>query len=180
MPAVIENIDGLNFMKGFLYMTRDGGAADAVDFAALQDISINYAAEFTEIRGPEKLSPLGVGVTGEQLSGSASSAVLKTEQLIGLIGGSDSYSAGPDETTFTKKNTEEPRTFDLRLKSPSDGSTLEVIVYRCLCTGYRLIEGNANREFKISGFDFRAYGQTTAQGEKLFQVIRPGNTTGAS
>lgn len=178
MAATIENLDGLIFKKGFLYATRDGGATDAVAFAALQNISLNHAFEFTELRGPEKLSPLGVGVTGESLTGSAEFAVMTPEQFVAIMGGSQADDG--TNTTYTKKNTEEPRTFDLRLKAPLDGSDLEVVVYRCLCTNYRILDGSANREFNLTAFDFRAYGQTDANGAKLFTVKRPGVLTGAS
>lgn len=177
----IQNLDGLVFMKGFATASRAGsGLNDAVGMAALQECSITHGFEFAEARGPESLQPLGVGVVGENLSGSIRHLVLNAEQLVVFLGGSATYAAGTNKTTYTKLTDQEPNPFDLRLKTPEDGSDLEVIVYNALASNMPIVEGGANREFKVFGLDWRAYGQNTAQGKKLFQVILPGNQTSAS
>lgn len=179
MAIPIQNIDGLVFMKGFAYASRVGGASDAVGMAALQECSISHGYSYAEARGPESLSPIGVGVVEETLSGSIRHMVFNTEQLVVMLGGTASYNGGTGKTTYTKLNNQEPSPFNLRLVTPNDASDLEILVYNCLATNQPIIEGGANREFKAFGVDWRAYGQTTAQGDKLFQVIRGGNETGA-
>lgn len=176
----ISNLDGLVFMKGFAYASRIGGTPDAVGMAALQECSIQHAYGTAEARGPESLQPIGVGITEETLSGSIRHMVLNAEQLQVFLGGTASYNGGTGRTTFTKLTDQEPSPFNLHLKTPDDGSDMEVYVYNALATSMPIIEGGANREFKTFGIDWRAYGQTTAQGKKLFEVLLPGNQTGSS
>lgn len=182
MPAAvpISNIDGLIFMKGFAYASRIGGVSDAIPMAALQECSIQHGFDLVEARGPESLQPIGVGIGGESLTGTIRHMVLAAEQLLVFGGGSMAYSGGTGKTTYTKLTDEEPTPFNLHLATPVDGSDMEVFVYNCLATGQPIIDGGANREFKTFGIDWRAYGQTTAQGKKLYQVVLPGNATGTS
>lgn len=180
MSAVIENLDGLLFKKGFLFGTREGGTADVIGFGALQNIELAYSTSTVEISGPEAFTPLGVGLTGETLTGSAEFAVFTPNQLEMALGGSTDYDAGNDVTTYTKLTTQEPGPFNLRLKTPSDGSEMELVLYRCLCTGFGVLRGGANREFNVSNFDFRVYGQAIDDGAKLFDIILPGDLTQSS
>lgn len=180
MAIPIQNLDGLVFMKGFAYASRIGGVQDAVGMAALQECSLSHGYSTAEARGPESLQPLGVGITEETLTGSIRYLVCTAEQFQVFIGGTISYNGGTGKTTWVKTVNQEPSGFNLRLKTPDDGSDLEVIVYNCLGTNQPIIEGGANREFKTFGVDFRAYGQTPAQGGKLIETIHPGNQTGAS
>lgn len=176
----IQNLDGLIFMKGFAYASRVGGVSDAIQMGALQECSIQHAYSTAEARGPESLQPLAVGIVEETLSGSIRHLVLNTEQLLVFTGGSVAYSGGTGRTTYTKLTDEEPTAFNLHLATPLDGSDMEVYIYNCLATGQPIVDGGANREFKSFGVDWRAYGQNTAQGKRLFQVILPGNMTGSS
>lgn len=181
VPAVpISNLDGLVFMKGFAYASRGAGFQDTIGMAALQECSIQHSYSYAEARGPESLQPLGVGVTEEMLTGSIRHMVFNTEQLVVFLGGTASYSGGTGKTTFTKLIDQEPNPFNLRLKTPEDGSDMEILVYQCLCQNQPIIEGSANRDWKVFGVDWRAYGQSTSGGKKLFEVIVQGNQTGSS
>lgn len=180
MAIPIQNLDGLVFMKGFAYASRIGGTPDAVGMAALQECSISHSYSYAYARGPESLQNLGVGVTEESLTGSIRHMVCTAEQFQVFLGGTMSYSGGTLKTTYVKKVNEEPSAFNLHLKTPEDGSDMEVYVYKCLCTNQPVIEGGANREFKTFGVDWKAEGQNTAEGSKLFEIIFPGNQTGSS
>lgn len=176
----ISNLDGLVFMKGFAYASRIGGTPDAVGMAALQECSISHSYSGVEANGPESLQPLAYGITGEQLTGTIRHLVCTAEQFVVFMGGSMAYNGGTGKTTYTKKVNEEPSGFNLHLKTPDDGSDLEIYVYNCLATNQPVIEGGANREFKVFGVEWRAFGQTAAQGSKLMDIIFPGNQTAAS
>lgn len=180
MAIPIQNLDGLVFMKGFAYASRIGGTPDAVGMAALQECSLSHGYSTAEARGPESLQPLGVGITEETLTGSIRYLVCTAEQFQVFVGGTISYNGGTGKTTWTKTVNQEPSGFNLHLKTPDDGSDFECYVYNCLGTNQPIIEGGANREFKVFGVDFRAYGQTPAQGGKLIETIHPGNQTSSS
>lgn len=182
MPAAvpISNMDGLVFMKGFAFASRIGGTPDAIGMAALQECSVSHTYSYAYARGPESLQNLGVGVTEESLTGSIRHMVVTAEQFVVFLGGSMAYDGGTGKTTYTKLVDEEPSAFNLHLKTPIDGSDMEIYVYKALCTNQPVIEGGANREWKVFGVDWKAEGQNTAEGKKLFQVIFPGNQVGTS
>lgn len=176
----IQNLDGMVFMKGFAYASRGTGFSDSITMAALQECSVSHSYAFAEARGPESLQPLGVGITDEVLSGSIRHMVLNAEQFEVFIGGTSSYSGGTGKTTFTKLIDQEPNKFNLRLRTPEDGTDMEVLIYGCLATNHNVVDGSANREWKVFGVDWRAYGQSMTGGKKLFEVLLPGNQTGSS
>jgi hypothetical protein len=176
---VIQNLDNTHFFKGFLYGTIDaaGETADGIPFGALQSISLQHEWGIAELRGPESLAPLGVGITEENLTGSARQGVLLPSQLKMMLGGTVVHSGG--RTTYTKKVNEEPVPFHLHLINPDDGSGIEALLYRCLATNTPLIDGADNRAFVMQGLDFKVYGKVLDGDTEatLFKMIFPGNLT---
>src|SRR4051794_32585366 len=109
MPGglVLQNLNGLRFVKGFLFATpyaSDGvtpHTSDALSHGALQDISIEHSYGLVKLMGPESLAPLGVGISEETLTFAAKQGVVGTEHFATYIGGNESFSAGV--TTYTKR-----------------------------------------------------------------------------
>lgn len=178
--AVLTNLDGLTFQKGYIYLTREGGTADAVGFGALQNINLSHTFAFSELSGPESLSPLGVGIQSESLTGTWDYGVITPEQFLTLIGGSQVFST--PNTVYTKLVNEEPLPFDLHFESGVSGSDdMDLYLYRCLSDSVSL--RGENRTFSIGSGSFRCYGQdvtTYGANAKLFTFTRPGNLTNSS
>jgi len=176
--AAIANLDQLVFNKGYAYGSIQNNTNDAIPFGALQNIGLNHNFGFSELIGPESLSPVGVGVKSEELTGTWDYGVIDTEQFIMFMGGTQAYNAGANKTTFTKLVDQEPQPFDFHLKSALASPDLEIFLYRCLSPSFSLKAGN--REFVTGSGNFRCYGQDAAAGGLLFQVVKPGNRANTS
>lgn len=175
--TVVSNLDELVFNKGYMYATRSGGATDAIAFGALQNVSLSHEFGYAEISGPESLTPLGVGISSETLSGSFDHGVIHPEQLVAAIGGSMAVSG--QDTIYTKLRDQEPAAFDLHFESGVSGrDDMDLMLYNCLMPSWSLRADN--RTFVIGSGSFRVYGQTTANGARLFTLTKPGNLTNAS
>lgn len=179
--AAIANIDQLLFPKGYLFATIDGHTTDSISYGAIQNISAEHAFTFSEMRGPESLAALGVGVQTESVNGSWENGVIDVEQYVLACGGSMSYNAGTNKTTYTKKVDQEPLTFDIHaLSGPTAAlSDFEAFFYRCLSPSMKLVDLK-NREWSMGGGSFNCYGQDVAAGGKLFEIVRTGNRTNSS
>lgn len=179
--GVLTNLDNQVFQKGYLYGTRSGGASQAIGFGALQNVSVRDAFTWVDQRGPEALSPIGVGLGEENLTGSFESGVLLPEQFIMALGGSQTYDAATDYTVYTKRVNDEPQPFDIDCTS-EEGSAPEVKCkfYRCLCNDWNIWGAN-NRQWMTGGGSFRVIGEDS-QGStrRLFTWSRRGNSTNAS
>ena len=176
--GVLTNLDGLVWNKGYVYGTRDGGTTDAIQFGALQNIRISHSFTKAEISGPESLSPLGVGIVSEQLTGTFSFGVITPEQFFMALGGGLSYSGGDDETTYTKLVNEEPKPYNLRCPSELGSSPgFEAQFFRCVTDTWN-IQSADNRAWMIGEGGFRVYGE--ANGGRLFIVTKPGSLINAS
>lgn len=182
MPSgmVVKNLNGLRFVKGFLYATAynpDGSArtADLVAHGALQDISISHAFTYAKLMGPEALPPLGIGITEENLTFSAKAGVVALEHFASYIGGSVAFDG--TNSTYTKNVNEEQQKCDLKLKTPSDGSDMTVRLYGCIVENCAIIANVANRGFHIGDISGQVYGQGATANSKLFDIVMPGNAT---
>lgn len=179
--AVLANIDGLVFAKGRMYGTIQGHGQDQIEFGALGNVSITHAFTFAEQSGPESLSPLGVGVKDERLTGKWDYGVLTPEQFIMAMGGGQSYNAGTNRTSYSKNVADEPQPFDLHfLSGPTLAqSDLELYFYRCLADSWNIVNAD-NRAFSMGSGNFRCYGQDPGSGGVLFYITKPGNLTNSS
>lgn len=173
--GVLTNIDGLVWNKGQMYGTRTGGVADAIQFGALQNVRVSHSFQKAEITGPESLSPLGVGIVSENVTGTFSFGVITPEQFYMAIGGGLSYiGGGTDETTYTKLVNEEPTSYDLRCVSETGTNSpgIEASFFRCVTDSWNIISGD-NRAWMLGEGGFRVYGE--ANGGRLFTVTKPGS-----
>lgn len=174
--GVLTNLNELVWNKGYLYGTRSGGASNAIQFGALQNIKVNHTFQKVEIEGPESLAPLGVGIKSETVTGTFSYGVITPEQYFMALGGGLSYDG--TRTTFTKLVNEEPKPFDLYCQSEA-GTTpgMDVTLYRCVADNWNIYSGD-NRAWLVGEGGFRVYGE--ANGGRLFTISKPGDMTNAS
>lgn len=176
--GVLTNLSNQVFAKGYLYGTRSGGTTDAIQFGALQNVRFNDAFQKVEQSGPESLSPVGVGIQSETLTGTYSHGVITAEQFFMAYGGNMSYNAGTARTTYTKLVNEEPKAFDLRLDSEDQGSSsqMQIRVFNCVADGWSM--NFDNRVWVQPEGSFRVYGESG--GGRLWTVSFPGDMTNAS
>ena len=176
---VIQNLNNTHFWKGCLFGTINaaGETEDAIAMGALQNVSLQHEWGVAELRGPESLAPLGVGMTEENLTGSARYGVILPSQLKMLFGGTVTTVGG--RTIYKKPVNAEPAPFHLHCMNPGNATDLEVLLYNCIATGAPILDGTDNRAFVMQGFDFKVYGKLIAPDTEatLFQVIFPGNLT---
>lgn len=182
MPSgtVISNLNGLRFVKGFIYATAynaDGSArtTDGVAHGALQDISIEHNYGEVMLAGPESLAPLAVGISDETLTFTAKHGVIGLHHFATYIGGTVAVSGG--NSVYTKAVNQEPNRFDFKLKTPGDGSDMTVVLYGCVANRCNIVSNVANRQFHVGDFGGRAYGQGATDSSVLFTVTMPGNYT---
>jgi hypothetical protein len=167
--AAVINPANVIFAKGYLFGTIAGGLADDVPFAELMDVSIKSDLTFKEMRSSEQLTAAAVGIDSHRVTGSAKYGKVRARQFKMLRGGSAAYSS--PSTTLTIGVADEPKVFNLHLKSPSDGSDLEVKIYGCLSPSLNV--PLAMNDFVIPDFTFEAYGD----GVKIMDIILPGDQT---
>lgn len=186
---VIQNLDNTYFHKGYMYggINNAGEAEDGIRMGALQNISLTHEFGTASLRGPESLAPLGVGITEENLTGSARFGVLLPSQLKMMFGGTVTQGGG--KTTYRKKVNDEPYPFDLHLLSAGpDVATNDALggyefwLYNCICTNSPLIDGADNRAFVLRGIDFMVVGKLLEGDTEatLFEQIFPGNLTSST
>lgn len=176
--AVLTNLDGLVFNKGYLFGTISGHPTDSIEFGALQNVRLNHTFTFSDIYGPESLSMLGRGVEREELSGNFQRGVISPEQFILMNGGSMVYNGGSQSTVYTKLVNEEPLPFNVHFESQPSSPDFDIVLYRCTCSEWNL-EAN-NRAWILGGSTFMVHGQAVADGGKLFEFTKPGNLTNSS
>lgn len=177
--GTLTNIDGLVWNKGKLYGTRTGGTTDAIQFGALQRVSIQHSIQWADIRGPESLSILGRGQVSETLTGTFAFGVVTPEQYYMALGGGLSYDGGADETTYTKLVNEEARSFNVHCVS-EEGTTspgMDVTLYRCTADSWNIMVAE-NRSWVIGEGGFTCHGE--ANSGRLFTSTFPGNLVNAS
>src|SRR5438105_13974624 len=98
--GVINNLSGSKFFKGFIYgsIQGTGEAVRGIRFGALQNITLSHEFGMAELRGPEALAPLGVGITQETLNGTAEFASILASHGKMLTGMQPSYDAATNKT----------------------------------------------------------------------------------
>jgi hypothetical protein len=136
----------------------------------LQNIEVSVQQALEELMGPSQLTAIGVGVKEVKVTGSAEYAKIRARQFYALRGGS-APTFSSSKTTYNFGVNDEPVVFNLHLKSPSDGSEVELIVWGCVATTVEWkIQAN---NFVIPKFQFNAYGD----GTNIMRLILPGDQT---
>lgn len=176
--GVLTNLSNQVFSRAYLYGSRSGGASAAIQFGALQRVQFNHTFTKVEQNGPESLSPVGVAIGAETLTGSYQAGVITAEQFFMAYGGNMTYNAGTARTTFTKNVNEEPKAFDLRIDSEDQGSSsqMQITVFNCVADGWTM--SLENRQWVQPEGSFRVYGESG--GGRLYTISFPGDMTNAS
>jgi hypothetical protein len=182
--GVINNLDGAKFFKGFIYggIQSAGHPARGVRIGALQNVSLSHEWNAVELRGPEALPPLGVGIGGETLTGSAEFATFLASHAKMLFGSVATYNAGTNKTRVRKLGNTEPVPFDLHLESPDSNTSttdIEVDLYNCLAPSAQPFRADT-RTWAFASFNFNVYGRTIGGEHVLFDIFLPGNQTDSS
>lgn len=168
--SALVNPSNIVFAKGYLFGTRAGGTADDIPFGELQNVEITSQYALEELMGPGQLTAVAVGVKEHKVTGVAEWAKIRMRQYYMLRGGTaPSFASG--KTTYNIGVADEPVKFDLHLKSPSDGSDYELVVWGCVCSSLDLKFQLNN--FSIGKFQFQAYGD----GTNIMRLILPGDQT---
>lgn len=175
--GVINNLDGTTFWKGYIYgsIQTGGETPKGIRFGALQNVNISHSFAVAELRGPESLSPVGVGITSEEVSGTAEFASIFASQARMLTGAAVTQVGG--NTRVRKLVETEPVPFDLHLESPDGGANIQVDLYNCLNNGAYQIMRADTRAWIMSNFGFKAYGRNVGGERVLFDITLPGNQT---
>lgn len=176
--GVLTNLNNQVFSKAYLYGSRSGGVTDAIQFGALQRVQFSHTFTKVEQNGPESLSPLGVAIGAETLTGTYQAGVITAEQFFMAYGGNMSYSGGTQRTTYTKLVNEEPKAFDLRIDSEDQGSNsqMQIRVFNCVADGWTM--SLENRTWVQPEGSFRVYGESG--GGRLYTFSFPGDLTNQS
>jgi hypothetical protein len=168
MSAVI-NPTNIVFAKGYLFGTRQGGTSDDIPFGELQNIEVSSQYTLEELMGPGQLTAIAVGIKEHKVTGNAEYAKLRMRQYYMARGGTaPAYSSS---TTYNIGVNSEPVVFNLHLKTPSDGSEYELILYGCICTTMDL--KLALNNFSQGKFAFNVYGD----GTNVMRIVLPGDQT---
>jgi hypothetical protein len=155
---------GIIFAKGHLYADPDG---DNIELAELQDCSFEIRDTTKTARGPDSAWPVAVEIA--ERSGTLRCAFLKVQGrgMAKLLGATATYTG--NETTIPVINTTMPTAFKATLKSPSDGSDFELILYKVMPINVTI--PLAMRDFTIPNVEFEI--QVDAN-NKVCDIILPG------
>ncbi|MHB0913940.1 MAG: hypothetical protein ACYC2Y_10945 [Armatimonadota bacterium] len=157
---------GIIFAKGHLYADPDGGN---IEFAELQDVSFEVRDTTKQARGPESAFPLASEIADRSMSLRASFLKVQAQGLNKVLGGTVSYAN--NETTIAVGKTSLPSTFKCVLKSPSDGSDFELVLYKV--RPMNLTMPFAMRDFSIPNFEAEVM-VDESNGDKVCDIILPG------
>jgi hypothetical protein len=177
MAGVIKaanTVFAVGYLFGSIGAVGNAGVAlpDNIPFGQLQDIQIDDSLEIKELMGQGQLTAVSVGVGAVKITGSAKFAAIRARQVQMMRGG------GPPTfttatTTFQRKLTDEPTPFNLHLKSPSDGSDVELKIYNCISP--KLTYDFKLRDYVIPDFSFNVYGDPTSG--IIMEWLLPGDQT---
>ena len=150
--------DGLLFGTGVVTV---GGT----DLGVLQNVSFSISTSQAELRGGGSKFPVKVVTTSKNISGSAEFAKMDPVALQKVLGGTMTGSA---TKTIAIKDNDATVEFELVLKNPSDGSDIQIKLYRCISTNFSLAFSNEN--FTIPSFEFVAMSNATGN---VMDIILP-------
>lgn len=172
MPAAaLFNPADVKWMVGYLFGTIAGSQADDVPFGELQEVTLKDALSLRELMGVSSLGAVAVGVTERKISGTARFAKIRARQFYMARGGTPPGVQG-GTTLWTAQLTDEPSRCSLHLKSPSDGSQLELKLYGVVIPEFEM--PMKLRDFVVASVTFHVYGDGLA---KFYDLILPGDQT---
>ena len=162
----MSTTNNIIFAQGHLYADPDG---DNIEFGELQDVSFESRDTTKEARGPDSVYPLVQEIADRTLTLRASWLKVRAQGLVQLTGGTASYAA--NETTIAIGKESIPSTFKCTLKSPSDGSDIELVLYKVRPLNLTL--PFAMRDFSIPNFEATILVDED-NGDKVCDIILPG------
>jgi hypothetical protein len=161
--------NGIIFAKGHLIADGAGPGGADVEFGELQDCSFEVRDTTKEARGPDSVFPLAREIAERSLTFRASYLKVYAQGLALLTGGTVSYA--DDKTTISVGKESLPSTFKAVLKSPSDGSEIELVLYKISATNLTL--PFAMRDFSIPNFEAEILVDEDND-DKVCDIILPG------
>lgn len=162
----MSTTNNIIFAQGHLYADPDG---DNIEFGELQDCSFEMRDTTKEARGPDSVYPLAQEIAERSLTLRASFLKVRAQGLVKLTGGTASYAA--NETTIAIGKTSLPSTFKATLKSPSDGTDIELVLYKIRPLNLSL--PFAMRDFTIPNFEAEILVDED-NADKVCDIILPG------
>jgi len=150
--------DGLLFGTGVVTVA-------GTELGVLQNVSFSISTSQAELRGGGSKFPVKVVTTSKSISGSAEFAKMDPDVLVTIIGGTPT---GTTTRTIAIKDNDATVEFELVLKDPSDGSKLQIKLYRCISTNFAMAFSNEN--FMIPSFEFVAMSNATGN---VMDIILP-------
>lgn len=171
MPTqAVINPPDIKFAKGYLFGTIQGGLADDVPFAELQEITVKFAQSVKEMMGPEQLTAVAVGISEKKVTVTAKSGKFRARTLQMMTGsGVPVFASGV--TTISLGVNDNPKPFNLHLKSPLDGSDFEMKLYGCVATDFQI--PTKLNDFIYPDFNANVYGD----GTNIMQILVPTDQT---
>jgi hypothetical protein len=154
------------FAQGHLYADPDGLN---IEFGELQDCSFEARDTMKEARGPDSVYPLVRVISERSVTLRAGWLKVRAQGLAKLTGGTVSYAA--DKTTIAIGKASVPSTFKCTLKSPSDGSDIQLVLYKV--SPINLTLPFAMRDFIIPNFEAEILVDED-NGDKVCDIILPG------
>lgn len=154
--------------EAFVFATIGTELADGQPFGKLQDGSLTIPQEWITATVPGKFTHGAAYRTMFDPQFSFRHGAFRENALRALLGGVLAEAAG--KTTYTLKNTDTPKSFDMHGKSPSAAEDWEFKLYGCRCTNVEL--PLAPKNFVFPNFQGNAMGKSTGE---VFEWIQPGN-----
>lgn len=154
------------FAKGHLYADPAG---DNIEFAELQDASFEQRDTTRQARGPDSVFPLASEIAETNVTIRASWLKIKAQSIKKATGGTVSYAA--NKTTISVGKNSYPSTFKMALKTPSDGSDVEMVFYKVRPLNFTL--PFPMRDFSIPNAEFEIL-VDEENGDKVYDIILPG------
>lgn len=155
---------------GYLFGTISGGGVDDVPFGQLQDFNYKDDIGLRELMGNTSLTAVAVGISDRKVTGDAKFATIRARQFKMMRGGTLTFSTN---TTLAMGILDEPLSFNIHLKNPSDSSQLEMIFYTCMAPS--LAMNVKLRDWVIPDFQITCYGNSSTG--KLIDLLLPGDQT---
>ena len=165
-----EPFDGIIFAQGSVFVDFAG---ENIEVGELQDCSFEARDTKVEARGPHSMYPLKRKTKDKSFSFRCAFLKLYPNLLEKLTGGAASYDAGADETTLAIGEFSQPTSFSILVKTPNDGSDMQIKLYHCESENFSIPLGR--REFIIPNFEAQVL--VDPDTGKVFDLIFPGNLT---
>jgi hypothetical protein len=163
----MSDANGIIFYKGHLIADNAGPGSADVEFGELQDCSFEGRDTTTEAYGPDSIHELASDLVSREVTLRASYLRVKAQGVALLTGGTVSYAG--NKTTIAVGKTSLPTTFKAILSSPSDGSGIQIVLYKVQPTNFSI--PMAMKEYTKPNFECKVM---VDDNDKVYDIILPG------